>query len=547
MDEQYNYRGENALIYLRVSSEEQKKKYGFASQLASINEKLIKKLGIVYKEEHIIRDAYTGMIFRERPELKRILEMADNHEFTIVIMDTLDRLGRKGLQRELYRAELRERGIRILTTEPGERADDDSLMGEMVRLLYGFKAEQERNDIVRRTLNGRKERAKEGKLIPSRVPLYGYLWGDPEVGGKTHYIYHPEQRPVVERMFRMVIEGFSARSIARQFTLENIPTPEGKKTPEGNYSWVSSTIHRLLKHPFYMGEVSAFRYTGNHDRGYIHMVLADKKDQIKISDVNVVQPIVTPEIFQKAQECMEKHKRYAPRNNKNPESGLLRCGFIHCGYCNYAMSVATKYTGEKCYSYYRCYKSKNADNGLINCKKGISLSCYKVDNVVWDKVLTIIKDPKQVDEKLEELKKQDPTDNRQKILKKITELKKSKTNLQNNLNAEMEKEEMDPDTVVNANRRIKELGEIIKEGETELHDAENSHKKWNELQDRLIDFHNTCTQMRVNIDDPEYTPSYQDKRKAIEFLGIHASITGTTNEPIIKMTVDPPSIMSLST
>jgi site-specific DNA recombinase len=177
MEEQNDYRGNNAVIYLRVSSEEQKKKYGFSSQLASINEKLIKNLGIVSKEENIIRDAYTGMKFRDRPELTKILAMAERHEFDILIMDTLDRLGRKGLQRELYRAELRNHGVRILTTEPGEHADDDSLMGEMVRLLYGFKAEQERNDIVRRTLNGRKERAKEGKLIPSRIPLYGYQWG----------------------------------------------------------------------------------------------------------------------------------------------------------------------------------------------------------------------------------------------------------------------------------------------------------------------------------------------------------------------------------
>jgi len=61
------------------------------------------------EQRHIIRDTCTGLEFRERPALDQILEMARRHEFDILITNVLDRLGRKGLARELYRMQLRER------------------------------------------------------------------------------------------------------------------------------------------------------------------------------------------------------------------------------------------------------------------------------------------------------------------------------------------------------------------------------------------------------------------------------------------------------
>ena len=103
----YDYRGKRGLVLLRVSTEEQEKKYGFPSQLRSIREKLIEPRGIrIFDEEkYIKRDTYTGMEFREREVLTEILEMAKRREFDVLVMDVLDRLGRVGLPREIYRAE----------------------------------------------------------------------------------------------------------------------------------------------------------------------------------------------------------------------------------------------------------------------------------------------------------------------------------------------------------------------------------------------------------------------------------------------------------
>lgn len=116
-NENHNYRGKRALILLRVSTPEQEKGFGWPSQEKEIRQKLIEPLGLrVDNERHIIRDTYTGLEFKERPALDRILEIAGRGEIDVVVTDVLDRLGRRGLAREIYRMQLREKGVRILTT-----------------------------------------------------------------------------------------------------------------------------------------------------------------------------------------------------------------------------------------------------------------------------------------------------------------------------------------------------------------------------------------------------------------------------------------------
>ncbi len=245
----YDYRGKRGLVLLRVSTEEQEKKYGFPSQLRSIREKLIEPRGIriLDEEKYIKRDTYTGMEFREREVLTEILEMAKRREFDVLVMDVLDRLGRVGLPREIYRAELLMHGVRILTTKAEEHADDDSLMGQMIRLLHGFKSEEERNDIIRRTQNGKRERVlKDHKLLGNHPSKYGWKFADEDKGA---YILDEDpikipldgtilrkengeawtKAEVRRGMFAWIEQGWTIRVIAAYLTSQHIPTHAGDK------------------------------------------------------------------------------------------------------------------------------------------------------------------------------------------------------------------------------------------------------------------------------------------------------------------------------
>ncbi len=147
-----------------------------------LREKLIEPLGLIVDEEkHVIHDTYTGLEYRYRAALDDILRMAERREFDLLCLDVLDRgLGRKGVSREVFRGQLRELGIHILTTEPSDHSDDDSLEGQLMRLLKGYKAEEEVNDFVRRTRNairdkalGNSEKGIPPKVIGNGTRMYG--------------------------------------------------------------------------------------------------------------------------------------------------------------------------------------------------------------------------------------------------------------------------------------------------------------------------------------------------------------------------------------
>lgn len=134
------------------------------------------------KKDTLFIDTYSGLEYRYRKALDDILEIAERGEFDVLCMDVLDRgLGRKALARELFRMQLRELGVRILTTQDSDHADDDSLEGQIMRFFKGYKAEEEVNDFVRRTRDGKREKAlgNKDKGIPQQIigtgdRLYGY-------------------------------------------------------------------------------------------------------------------------------------------------------------------------------------------------------------------------------------------------------------------------------------------------------------------------------------------------------------------------------------
>src|SRR3989440_5885323 len=225
------YRGKRALILTRVSTAKQEEKYSHAAQLRQVREKLIIPLGlrVVDEKRHIIHDTYSGLEYRYRKALDDVLEMAERGEFDVLCMDVLDRgLGRKALARELFRMQLREFGVRILTTQESDHADDDSLEGQIIRFHKGIKAEEEVKDLVRRTSDGRRQKALgdtekgiPGQLVGNAARLYGYQYIVDAHGNRIGYelnfsIVHVEadgtewtEVAIVRFIFESAAEGIS--------------------------------------------------------------------------------------------------------------------------------------------------------------------------------------------------------------------------------------------------------------------------------------------------------------------------------------------------
>jgi DNA invertase Pin-like site-specific DNA recombinase len=637
-DEQsiYDYRGKRGLVLLRVSTEEQEKKYGFPSQLRSIREKLIEPLGIriLDEEKYIKRDTYTGMEFREREVLTEILEMAKKGEFDVLIMDVLDRLGRVGLPREIYRAELRMHSIRTLTTKPEEHADDDSLMGQMIRLLHGFKSEEERNDIIRRTQNGKRERVlKDHKLLGNHPNKYGWKYADEDKGA---YILDEDpikipldgtilrdengeiwtKAKVRRRMFELIEQGWTIRVIAAYLTSQHIPTHRGDKwdsrlvkiilskrypnltsnqpilaygyivmmdennepyteasiaeiiyelhdkeiddskiaeflnqkhIPTGRETmWLPATVCHMLADEFVIGRAAIFAHKYVKESGRkLRQFKRPKDEQILLPD-GVVPPILVTEdgkpdiaLFERVQKRKQANQTGAPRNNQHPDKYLLRGGYIKCGYCGTVMRTASP-TREKNGVRYRYVCINNAYTAN-KCDKGNKITAHIVDNYAWSKAVEIIRDPSQVDRKLEARRKEDPNaERREYITGELAKIKASRARLMKRL----EDEELDDESYTDVKRRLKELADLKRGYEHELTLESNIHEEWKKAQKQLNNFHRKCEEYREKINDPDYEPDYGFKREAIEFFGIIVRVRKGRNDDRMEAESNPPSIVS---
>ncbi len=133
---------------------------------------------------------------------------------------------------------------------------------------------------------------------------------------------NPLEATVVERIYRMRLDGIACKRIAIILNEEGIPSRKGK--------WGITSIFNILKNPVYYGKAQAYR---------VKFIRKDGK-RVQTKDTSPVDlpegtipPIVSKETFDAIQATLESAKNEAACNDKNPQHALLRAGYIKCGYC----------------------------------------------------------------------------------------------------------------------------------------------------------------------------------------------------------------------
>lgn len=553
------YRGLRAMLLTRVSTAGQ----SHDAQERVIREKLIEPFALSLNEErHVIHDTYTGLEYRYRAALDDILRMAERREFDVLCLDVLDRgLGRKAVSREVFRGQLRELGIHILTTEPSDHADDDSLEGQLMRLLKGYKAEEEINDFVRRTKNARRHKAlgDPEKGVPPQVigngtRFYGYKFilnpqGKRGLLELNHDVILVDSKGISWTEVRVMIFVFRCakyripmRKICKRLNEIGIPAPStsiGKKyTSKGKQEekplWQVSVLSRMLRNLIFSGRHIVNKYRtekvpGMKSRRYIK---TSPENQIVVP----VPAIVSGELQEEVIANLQKNQKAARRNNKQPELTLLRGGLGKCGNCGRNLATLVRYNyykGERKDAppviIYRC--STQSCGTLHRCK-----GCYNfasvVDGAVWKKALEIIQNPAIVDEAIERKKTSDPTASRRRqINKELTSIRNERNELQATLLRLIKEQKLDHSTEDVLINRLKELDQAKRDYDSELLDDEKIHREWKKAQEDLEKMREKCAQEREKMRDPNYKPSYQKKRDFVELFGITATLWEKGHKP----------------
>ena len=172
-----------------------------------------------------------------------------------------------------------------------------------------------------------------GKHTSSSVP-YGYLKSEQD---KNQWVVDPVAAPIVQRIYRMAMEGKGPYQIANILSNEHIEIPAYYhqklgiglwKTREikSPYRWGSSTIVHILTNPSYLGHTCNFKTRKHFKDKKSHYVDQDQWNIIK----DTHEPIIDQETYDTVQRMRASIRRYPDGwGEVHPLAGLLYCA--DCG------------------------------------------------------------------------------------------------------------------------------------------------------------------------------------------------------------------------
>jgi DNA invertase Pin-like site-specific DNA recombinase len=166
---------------------------------------------------HSSDDGHTGVDFA-RPAWQEMIAEVEAGNVGVIIVKTLDRMGRNYLQTGLYRERFREKGVRLISMQKGHDSDqgDDDLLP-----IRELMSEWYARDTSRKVKTVLHAKGRSGKHM-TNAAVYGYRKSSDD---KNQWIADSEAAAVVRRVFEMTIDGKGPYQIARTFTDEKILRP----------------------------------------------------------------------------------------------------------------------------------------------------------------------------------------------------------------------------------------------------------------------------------------------------------------------------------
>lgn len=474
----------------------------------------------------IFREVFTGALYRERQELSKMRQMYRKGKINGVLFNTFDRLSRNQIHLGVLFDEMQHFNVRI---DCVKEQFDRTAAGQFMRNALAFVAEVEREKIIQRTDDGKRKRAKNGKLLGGGAPRYGYAWNEK----RTAFVINPEEAKIVLRIYAMALEGISIHTIAATLTQEGVPTRGNIGTRKFKGVWLHSTIHRILSSPCYMGEAFVYRTRQEKVNGHRLTTYRKEEEQIKMPE-GVVPAIIDRATFERVQVQLQNNKAKSALNNKHPEDTLLRCGLVICGYCE-RNGVVTRHTGGKID--YRCKSSGDKERG--ECE-GFVILARTLDEAAWQHAIEIIKDPLMVAQKLQQKKRKNPTEDEfSPIERRLKEFEKEVQNL-----LKMGRYAQDDDSVESLGKLLHELEREKLGLLAEQKKLQNIDLLYMEEQEAIAAFEKRCIIYREKLEDPNASFSYQEKREALEYFGVKALVWRVHHTPHFKIVSTCPSVLS---
>lgn len=388
-----------AIVYLRVSTEDQTSNYSLPTQRVETHAYAGSMSWTVVDTVTETRTATTD----QRPVFQDVLARIRTGEADTLLVHSQDRFSRDMPDTLVYLRDFSRAGAQVWTVKQGH-IRSETAVEQFLATAGAFGGQSEIETKRERTKRGMRGRAAAGRLTGGRAP-YGYRYPEDERlpdGRLARYRLEedPATAPVLRRIFADVAGGASIRSVAHALSAEGVRRPKGQPSEP----WGHMTVHDMLNNPAYRGDgYSLFA------RRVGRSVQTDYGQAVRLPE-GTVPALVTAELWEAAQRALSVNRARHVSTLRYTDDVLLRGGFIRCGGCGRKLSVMRNTpTGPR----YCCTSNPKQANP---CPARTSIMASIIDKKIWSYVSDLYQCPEMVRDELERLRTSGPTTEERRLL-----------------------------------------------------------------------------------------------------------------------------------
>lgn len=378
-------------IYTRVSTAMQIDGYSLDAQKARM------KAFADYNDYEIVGEyedaGKSGKSIEGRFEFNRMMEdiKSGKDGVAFVLVFKLSRFGRNAADVLSTLQIMQDFGVNLICVEDGIDSSKDA--GKLMISVLSAVAEIERENIRVQTMEGRIQKAREGKWNGGFAP-YGYQLVD----GKLEI--NEEEAPAIRTIFDQYVHtDIGSNGIAKY--LENHGIHKIQRQNGKNPLFDSHLIRLILKNPVYCGKIAYGRRKTEKVHGTRNDYHLVEQDNYILVD-GLHEPIVTEEVWQEAQvKLLAQAKKYEHVNRGKDERTHLLSGIVKCPICGAGMygnkSIKHKKDGTKYkdFYYYGCKHRSMTRGHKCDYKKQIREEL--MDDAVAEIIVKLVSNPKFAD------------------------------------------------------------------------------------------------------------------------------------------------------
>lgn len=351
-------------IYIRVSTAMQVDGYSLEAQ----KDRLTKFAE--FQDMEVVREycdaGKSGKSITGRPEFTQMLQdVADDKDgVEYILVFKLSRFGRNAADVLNSLQYIQDFGVNLICVEDGIDSSKDS--GKLTITVLSAVAEIERENILVQTMEGRKQKAREGKWNGGQAP-FGYTLDSK----KGMLIVNPEEAEIVKIIFnKFVNEGLGADSISNYLNQHGY-VKRKYRSHELNY-FTRGLVRKILDNPVYIGKIAYGKSSTEKIKGTRDQYHRVRNDDFLLAE-GLHDAIIDLDLWEgaraKREETGVKWVKTHSLEHEHILTGLLKCPICGVGMSGTVRRRKNKSTGEyKDDFYYRCkHRKKINESDFCNC------------------------------------------------------------------------------------------------------------------------------------------------------------------------------------